>query len=199
MKVSRWTVAGLLGVVVASGAAQAHDNKDPYTASEAGKSIPPAAALDVMLSQFETELIRVAEAMPAEKYSFRPTAGAFSVGSPAKFASVRSFAEELTHIVGTNYYLYSRVSGEATPIEAKQVRDLETKGEILPALKQSFAYAHKQIAMVTPQRAFIGIEGVDGMHTPATLAAFGVAHGYDHYGQLVEYLRMNGVVPPGSK
>ena len=141
----------------------------------------------------------VAEAMPADKYSFAPAANTFAAGTPAKFATVRTFAEELTHIAAADYYFYSHVSGTTTPAAAKQAGNLKTKDEILAALKQSFAYAHQQIATITPQNAFTGIEGADGMHTPATLAAFAVAHGNDHYGQLVEYLRMNGVVPPGSK
>jgi uncharacterized damage-inducible protein DinB len=55
------------------------------------------------------------------------------------------------------------------------------------------------VATITAANAFVTIKGVDGMQTRASIAAFGVAHGYDHYGQMVEYLRMNGLVPPGSK
>ena len=60
------------------------------------------------------------------------------------------------------------MSGAKTPAAANQVRDLKTKDEILPALKQSFAYSHAQIMTITPQNAFTGIEGLDGFHTPAT-------------------------------
>ena len=151
-----------------------------------------------MLTQLETEVMGVAEAMPAEKYGFAPTAETFAPGSPAKYGTVRTFAGQLTHIAGANYHFYSLLNGATPPAAAKQVRDLKTKDEILAALKQSFSYGHAQIMTITPQNAFTGIEGLDGFHTPATLAAFAVAHGYDHYGQLVEYLRMNGVVPPGS-
>ena len=189
----------LLGATATSGWGQGMDHKDPYTAADAGKPTAPAKALDAMLSEFEGEVTGVAEAMPADKYSFAPTASTFAAGSTAKFATVRTFAEELTHIAGANYYFYSKLNGAATPPDTKQIQDLKSKDAILAALKKSFAYAHAQIATITPENAFVGIEGADGMHTPATLAAFGVAHGYDHYGQLVEYLRMNGVVPPGSK
>jgi hypothetical protein len=198
MRVSNWSVIGLLTIAVASGSAQVKDYKDTYTASEAGKPMAPAKALDVMLTQFETEVMGVAQAMPAEKYGFAPTPETFAPGTPAKYGNVRTFAGELTHIAGANYHFYSLVSGATPPAAAKQVRDLKTKDEILAALKQSFAYGHAQIMTITPQNAFIGIEGLDGFHTPATLAAFAVAHGYDHYGQMVEYLRMNGVVPSGS-
>ncbi len=198
MRVSNWSVIGLLTIAVASASGQARDYKDTYTSSEAGKPMAPAKALDAMLSQFETQVLGVAQAMPAEKYSFAPTAETFAPGSPAKYATVRTFAGELTHIASANYFFYSAVSGAAPPAAAKQVRDLKTKDEILAALKQSFAYAHAQIMTITPENAFNGIKGADGFHTPATVAAFAVAHGYDHYGQMVEYLRMNGVVPPGS-
>jgi uncharacterized damage-inducible protein DinB len=67
------------------------------------------------------------------------------------------------------------------------------------ALEKSFVFAHKAIATITAENAFLAIKPVDGQNTRATLAAFGVAHGFDHYGQMVEYLRMNGMVPPGSK
>jgi uncharacterized damage-inducible protein DinB len=198
MRVSNWPAIGLLTIAVASASGQARDYKDTYTASDAGKPTAPAKALDVMLTQLETEVLGVAQAMPAEKYGFAPTAETFAPGSPAKYGNVRTFAAQLTHIAGANYHFYSQVSGTTPPAASKQVRDLKTKDEILAALKQSFAYGHAQIMTITPQNAFIGIEGLDGFHTPATVAAFAVAHGYDHYGQLVEYLRMNGVVPPGS-
>jgi UDP-N-acetylmuramyl pentapeptide phosphotransferase/UDP-N-acetylglucosamine-1-phosphate transferase len=60
-------------------------------------------------------------------------------------------------------------------------------------------YAHKALATITPENAYTTIDGVDGLHTRSVVASFISAHGYDHYGQMVEYLRMNGVVPPGSK
>jgi uncharacterized damage-inducible protein DinB len=199
MRICSWSVIGLLSIALVSASAQDMGYKDTYTASDAGKSMAPAKAFDAMLSQFESQLLGVAQAMPAEKYSFAPTAETFASGSPAKFATVRTFAEQLTHLASANYFFFSSLNGATPPAAAKQVRDLKTKDEILAALKESFAYAHSQIATITPQNAFSGIKGADGFHTPATVAAFAVAHGYDHYGQMVEYLRMNGMVPPGSK
>ena len=199
MRISNWAVAGLLTMALANASAQVRDYQDTYTPSEAGKPMAPAKALDVMLSQLETQVLAVAQAMPAEKYGFAPTAGTFAAGSPARYGTVRTFAGQLTHIAGANYNFYSKLTGVAPPPAVKQVRELKTKDEILAALSQSFAYAHAQIKTLTPDNAFIGIDGADGFHTPVTVAAFAVAHGYDHYGQLVEYLRMNGVVPPGSK
>lgn len=199
MNVAGWMAGCLLGVTAVSGSAQAMGHKDAYTAAEAGKPMAPAKALDAMVSLLETQVVGAAEAMPADKYSFAPTAATFATGSPAKFDTVRTFGAELTHMIGGNYYFFSKASGAATPAAAKEADTLKTKDEIVAALKASFAFAHAQVATITPEKAFVGVEGADGMHTPATVAAFAVAHGYDHYGQLVEYLRMNGVVPPGSK
>ena len=81
----------------------------------------------------------------------------------------------------------------------KALSQLTSKSDIIAALKASFVYAHKAVMSINAGNAFEQIKPVDGQNTRATLAAFAVAHGNDHYGQLVEYLRMNGLVPPGSK
>jgi hypothetical protein len=199
MRIAQALAGGILALTVLTSTSRAQDYKDPYTAAETGKPMPPAKALDTMLSLFEYELMAAAQSMPADKYSFAPAPSTFVAGSPAKFTKVRTFAEQLTHILSANYYFYSKVNNSALPDAAKSVDGLKSKDEIIAALKQSFAYAHTQTATITVANAFNGIEGADGMHTPATVASFAVAHGYDHYGQLVEYLRMNGILPPGSK
>ncbi|MFN2975835.1 DinB family protein [Terriglobus aquaticus] len=192
-------MAGTLALFSVTAPAQQRDYKDTYTAADAGKAIAPAAALDVMLTQLEVQVIRAAEAMPAEKYGFAPSTANFATGSPAKFDGVRTFAQQATHLISANYYFYSTLGKTKPPVDMQAMSKLSGKEEIVAALKQSFAFAHTQIGTVTNANAFTAIEGADGMHTPATLAAFGVAHGYDHYGQMVEYLRMNGIVPSGSK
>ena len=84
-------------------------------------------------------------------------------------------------------------------VDMRAIAKLTTKDECVKALADSFAFGHKALATVTSANAFESIKGADGMHTRVTVADFAVAHGYDHYGQMVEYLRMNGIVPPGSK
>ena len=67
------------------------------------------------------------------------------------------------------------------------------------ALAASVAFGHKAIATLTPENAFEVVKIPEpGFYTRATLAEFGVSHCFDHYGQMVEYLRMNGIVPPAS-
>ena len=94
---------------------------------------------------------------------------------------------------------FASFGGPKPTVDVRALGNLKTKDEIVSALQASFTYAHSAIATITPANAYQTIEGVDGMHTRATVASFAVAHGFDHYGQLVEYLRMNGIVPPGSK
>jgi uncharacterized damage-inducible protein DinB len=159
----------------------------------------PAKALDDLLSLFEHEALGVAMAMPADKYNFAPSAGMFAPGQTVKYEGVRTFAQEVTHVAEANYYFYSAVSGLKPDVDTTKIGSLTSKQDAVAALAGSLAFAHKAIATITAANAFEPIKGADGMRTRATLAAFGVAHGYDHYGQMVEYLRMNGIVPPGSK
>lgn len=159
----------------------------------------PAQAIDDMLSLYEHEAMGVVNAMPADKYGFAPSAATFAAGQGAKFDGVRTFAQQVTHVAEANFYFYSTVSGLKPDVDMKTINTMTKKEDCVAVLAKSFAFAHKAIATITPQNAFEPIKPVDGMKTRVSLAAFGVAHGYDHYGQLVEYLRMNGITPPGSK
>ena len=136
--------------------------------------------------------------MPAEKYDFAPSAAAFAPGSPATFDKVRTFAEQVKHVAQANYYFYMTATGLKPDVGVKAIGSLKTKDEIVAALEGSFAFGHKALATITAANAFESIMGADGLHTRVTVADFAVAHGFDHYGQMVEYLRMNGIVPPAS-
>ncbi len=154
-----------------------------------------APALDAMLTQFEGECMGAAKAMPAEKYGFSPA----DLKIPgAKFDGVRTFAGQVTHLVSANYYFYSQASGLKPDADMKAIGAMKNKDQIVAALAASFAFAHKAIASISTASGLDTIKPVDGQMTRATVAAFAVAHGYDHYGQMVEYLRMNGIVPPSS-
>jgi uncharacterized damage-inducible protein DinB len=166
----------------------------PPKGAPIGSTVTIGKALEEPLSVFEYQCMGVAKTMPAEKYSFAPA----STGG-AKFDGVRTFAQEATHLANANYYFYSVISGTKPDVDLKALDALTKKEDIVAALAKSFAFAHKAVATLTLESAFVAIKPVDGQDTRASLAAFAVAHGYDHYGQMVEYLRMNGLVPPGSK
>jgi hypothetical protein len=164
-----------------------------------GEKVSPAKALDDLLNLYEGEFVAVAKAMPADKYNFAPSAAIFVPGHAVKFDTVRTFVGQVTHVTQANYYFYSSVGGMKPDVDVKALAKITTKDEAVAALEASFKFAHAAIATITPENAFAAIKPVDGQGTRATLAAFGAVHGYDHYGQMVEYLRMNGIVPPGSK
>lgn len=170
---------------------------------EVGSPVAPAAALQRELGLLEHDLVPLAKAMPADKYNFAPSQAIFASSQKTDFATVRSFGQQVVHIAEANFYFYMSVSGEKPAVDMKALQAMETAPAIdkevaVKALEQSFAFAHKAIETITAENAFLAIKPVDGMNTRATLASFGVAHGYDHYGQLVAWARMNGVIPPSS-
>jgi uncharacterized damage-inducible protein DinB len=187
-------LAGAQAQMAGQMAGQMGGMKTPM-APAVGSATDPAKEIDGMVSLFEKELIGAVKAMPADKYSFAPTS-AMIPGS--KYDGVRTFAAQVTHLIQANYGFYSRVGGMKPDVDMKAIDAMTSKDELVAALAASFVFAHKAVATITPANAFLAIKGADGMNTRATLATFGVAHGYDHYGQIVEYLRMNGIVPPAS-
>jgi uncharacterized damage-inducible protein DinB len=150
----------------------------------------PSEVYDKLLKSQLEDVVALAEAMPADKYDFAPTNG--------KFDGVRTFGGQITHIASAQYFFFSGF-GPKPPIDPNSLANLKTKKEVIKALKDSYAYAEQAVATMTPQNAFDEVKEVDGTNTRATIAAFSLAHTNDHYGQMVEYLRMNGIVPPGSK
>ena len=168
-------------------------------AAAAGSPMEPSKALNAMLSTFEEEVVPLAKAMPADKYSFAPSAaGVFAEKSAAKFATVRTFGEQVAHVAQANYYFFATLSGLKPDVDMRALGKATDKEAAVKALEGSIAFGHKALDTITAANAFLTIKGADGMNTRATLGAFAVAHGYDHYGQMVEYLRMNGIVPPAS-
>lgn len=193
MQIKAWLLAGI--VVCSSGAGVSQMNGAGEKVA-IGSAVSPAKAQDALLNLFEHEVMGVVEAMPADKYDFAPTS---AMAPGAKFDGVRTFAQEAVHLAQANYFFFMSFGGPKPSVDPEHMDGLKTKADVIAALKASFAYAHQAIATITPANAYTGIAGVDGMQTRATVASFAVAHGYDHYGQMVEYLRMNGVLPPGSK
>lgn len=160
------------------------------SAMTAGSASVPAKTYNQLLSMQEHELVPLAEAMPADKYNFAPSNG--------NFKGVRTFAEQLTHIIHANYAFFGDAAG-ITPASMPKMSDLKTKDQIVQALKDSFAFGHRAIGTLTAQNAFEPVKPMDGVSTRAGMVSFAMIHMNDHFGQLVEYLRMNGIVPPSSQ
>jgi uncharacterized damage-inducible protein DinB len=170
-----------------------------------GQTDKPAAhlgagqVLDLMVANAEREIVAAADAMPEDKYSFVPTGG--------EFKGVRTFAEQVKHLAAANYQLGARILGEKPPagtVGAKSESapdSVKTKAEIMEHLKGSFAYLHKAVGTVDERNILEPIQGASGtwQKTRLGLAVDAIAHSYDHYGQMVAYLRANGIVPPASR
>jgi uncharacterized damage-inducible protein DinB len=164
-----------------------------------GTIATPAEAFDSQLSVIEGEMMSAVKAMPADKFDFAPSQAIFAPGQKTEFATVRTFAEQATHVAEANYFFYSILSGQKPDVDPRGILKLTKKDDVVVALAGSFAFAHKAIATLTPANSFEVIKSPEpGFQTRATLASFGVSHAFDHYGQMVEYLRMNGIVPPAS-
>jgi uncharacterized damage-inducible protein DinB len=159
----------------------------------------PSAALDSQLSLIEMEMMGAVKAMPAHKFGFAPSAAIFVPTQKTEFATVRTFGQQATHVAEANYFFAYLVIGQKPDPKVRAVEKLTNKDEIVAALADSFAFAHKAMATLTPANAFEVIKSPEpGFATRSTLSGFLIAHANDHYGQMVEYLRMNGIVPPAS-
>ncbi len=167
----------------------------------AGTIIEPGKSLEALLKIYEDEIAGAAKAMPADKYSFAPSAAIFVPAQKVDYLSpndkgVKTFGQTVAHIAQANYYFFSTLGGAKPDVDMKAMGDLTSKEDTVKALEGSFAYAHKQLATLTAANAFASVKDDQ---TKTSMAAFGIAHMCDHYGQLVEYLRMNGIVPPASQ
>jgi hypothetical protein len=192
-QLSALCVLGLCAIVAAAQMGGSADSPAP------GTTATPAKAFDSQLSLIEEEMMGAVKAMPADKYAFAPSSAIFVPGQKIEFDKVRTFAEQATHVAEANYFFYNVVSGLKPDVDVKGIEKLTRKEDVVAALAGSFAFAHKAIATLTPANSFEVIKSPEpGFQTRATLASFGISHCWDHYGQLVVYLRMNGIVPPAS-
>ena len=149
----------------------------------------PAQLVDQLLTKVEQNLVPLAEAMPADKYNFAPTNGTFQ--------GVRTFAGQVKHVIQANYSMFGNAG--STPATMPRMQDLKTKTQIVQALKDSYVFAHESVATLNGQNALEKIKPIAGIDTRAGVMLYAIIHMNDHFGQMVEYARMNGVVPPSSQ
>jgi len=186
MRRTRWLVV-LLTLAATAAFAQAAATAPRPTVSELEDRFAGLA---------EKKLVAAADAMPAEKYSFAPTAG--------EFRGVRSFGEMVKHVAASNYGMAAAILREKPPIKLETDADLDafqTKAEIMGFLRGSFVYLHNAFRTVNESNVTELIQSPDSEKPLSRLevADRAIWHCNDHYGQMVEYLRMNGIVPPASR
>ena len=192
MRKINWLCVSLLLIVGNSlTLAQKDKTTETYTASQ---------VLDSWVTSSEKQLVDVAEAMPADKYSFAPTNG--------EFRGVRTFAKQVKHAAAVNYLMGAGILGVEPSADAADERGpdaVKTKDEIVKYLKDSFAYLHKAVGTINEKNVVEPIKSPFGKGseiragTRLGLVTGAIDHAANHYGQMVEYLRMNGIVPPASQ
>lgn len=173
------------GIAVAQ--SQASKPEEPHT---------PAQIFGQAVDRVEHEFVPAAEAMPEDKYSFAPTNG--------EFKGVRTFAQQIKHVAAVNYMLSAAILEEKPPVELGGENgpdSIKSKEDILKLLKDSFAYQHKAANSLTEANLVGMVKSPfgGGMASRLGLVTLSIAHPFDHYGQMVEYLRMNGIIPPASR
>ena len=152
--------------------------------------------LDNPVKNMESEFISAAEAMPEDKYDFAPTNG--------EFKGVRTFAQQVKHVAAVNYLVAAAILNEKPPVDTGGENgpdSVKTKADVVKFAKDSFAYAHKAIATITAENYMGEVPSPFGKSKSTRVGLAGVFawHGFDHYGQMAVYLRMNGIVPPASR
>ena len=189
MKKTNW-IFSLLLLLASNGFAAAQIEK-------AVEHRPSNQVIDDWVKKWEKQIVDVAEAMPADKYSFAPTNG--------EFKGVRTFAQQLKHAAAANYILAASALGEPTPADAGDETgpdSVRTKADIISYLKGSFVALHRAATAIDDQNAVIKSTPISPLQVTATrlgLVVEALLHSSNHYGQMVEYLRMNGVIPPASR
>jgi hypothetical protein len=159
---------------------------------------PPAhggEVIDRQLATIEQEFVPAVEAMPADKFEFAPTNG--------EFKGVRNFAQQAKHVAAVNYLVGAALLGQKPPVDTNGESGpdaINTKDGIVKYVKDSFAYAHKGIGTLNDKNLVEMIDGpFGGKSSRLGTANLLTWHTMDHYGQIVEYLRMNGIIPPASR
>lgn len=180
-----WTLLAL--IVAASGQGMPKSKEEHRNVTQ---------ILNQTVSNLESELVPAADAMPEEKFGFAPSEG--------EFKGARTFAEQIKHVAAVNYELGAAILQEKPPVlinDEAGPASITSKADILQYLKESFEYVHKAINTINDKNLTATVRSPwgEGMVTRLGLATSVTWHGYDHYGQMVVYLRMNGIVPPASR
>lgn len=156
-----------------------------------------AMVLERQLSTLEKDFVPAAEAMPEDKFNFAPTNGEFN--------GVRTFALQIKHVAATNLALSSALLAEKPQIDPALDNgpdDIKSREDVLKLLRDSFAAAHRAVATVNDKNVTEMIPSPwnpNNKNSRLAMATMMTWHSFDHYGQMVEYLRMNGIIPPASR
>ncbi len=171
-------------------------NSDQWSERPVAPIHTVSQALDFWITATEHTVVTTADAMPAARYTFAPTAG--------NFAGVRTFGQQVKHLAANNYRMAAYILGRTATGDQKAETgpdSVKSKTQIVDYAKGSFVALHEAVAAITDGNMLTPITDPPSARQPTRLqlAVDAVAHSYDHYGQMVEYLRMNDIIPPASR
>lgn len=168
-------------------------------AAAQSKLSPLATAIDQEITNAENAFVAAAEAMPEERFSATPESLNIS-GS--EFKGVRTFSAQVRHVAADNFAIWAPLTGKPEPAGINAPAgppEMKSRSEVLKFLKDSFAYSHEAVKNLTSENELELVEFRGSKVTRISLVILALTHINDHYGQIVEYLRMNGIVPPASR
>ncbi len=146
---------------------------------------PVSGGQKFLYNMVKNNIIRAAEKMPEEHYAFKPT------------ADVRSFGQLIGHVADAQYLFCSPVLGKKNPAPGIE-KSKTSKADLVQALKDAFVYCDAAYDGLTDAEAGVMVKFF-GEQAKATVLSFNTAHDNEHYGNMVTYLRMKGLVPPSSE
>jgi uncharacterized damage-inducible protein DinB len=132
-------------------------------------------------------IVKAAEKMPEEHYAFKPV------------PEVRSYGQLLGHIADASFMICSRAAGTDNPSKTSTEKTATTKAALAKALNEAFAYCDGVFAKLDDTSGAEMIKFFTGPQPKLSALSFNTAHNFEHYGNLVTYLRMKGIVPPSSE
>lgn len=198
-------VLGLAVTTFAQSASKADEKKPaqqaPPPQSQKARPMPtePAQVYHNQLRNLEKEMVDAAEAMPDDKFDFKPDP------KNGAFAESRTFKQQIGHVAANNFLFAAGLTGEKLEMTDKEREmgpaSLTDKASTVKYLKDSFAAAHKSLDTINKDNMLEAVElpGGNGKMTRMAIGNIFLWHGFDHYGQMALYLRMNNIVPPASR
>jgi uncharacterized damage-inducible protein DinB len=160
--------------------------------------VPFSTAIVRQFNKIESDIVSTAEAMPESKFYFTPEALQIK---NSDFKGVRTFAGQILHLATDNILIWSAVTGDSVRADITDVngpKSIKTKADVIDYLKSSFTEGRKAISMLTEKNAMDMIL-FRGRELPRLdLAFYALTHANEHYGQMVIYLRMCGIIPPAT-
>jgi uncharacterized damage-inducible protein DinB len=147
---------------------------------------PLSSGMKMMYGMGRTNILKAAEKMPEENYAYKPT------------DSVRSFGQLVGHVADAQYLFCSPVAGTNTPPPGVE-KSKTSKADLVQALRDAFAFCDKAYDSLADAQAADKVKFFGRDSTKLNVLSFNNMHNYEHYGNMVTYMRMKNLVPPSSE